>query len=175
MLRQTRAHGGQRGTHGDKVWSAAKADSRQSLEARGHKGDTRWAEGRHVADKVWRGGAGTWHIQCGHMAGTRWTHGGHIADKVRGLGHIISRPAFYFLRDNPRVNGLGNYTSIDPKQFFKHRVRLQRPNLGPKMNADEAGMQFAECKERILYFMMPRPVPQQATRGQSPGEGTWWA
>ena len=52
-----------------------------------------------------------------------------------------------------------NCTSIDPKQFFKHRVRLQRPNLEAKMNADEAGMQFAQCWERILYFMMPRPCP----------------
>ena len=38
-----------------------------------------------------------------------------------------------------------NYTSIDPKQFFKHRVCLQRPNLGSHHKYQGnwlAGMQY---------------------------------
>ena len=36
-------------------------------------------------------------------------------------------------------------------------------------------MHFAQCQERFIYFMMPRPRP---TAGQEPtksrGKGTWW-
>ena len=91
----------------------------QSLETRPLR--THGRQGRHKADK-----AGSRRTRGGHMvdkAGSRRTRGGHRADKLRGRGQSISRPGF-FSKKEP------HYTSIDPKQFLKHRVRLQRPNLG---------------------------------------------
>ena len=41
------------------------------------------------------------------MAHTMRPHGGHIADKLRGRGQSKSRPAFYFPRENPTANCLG--------------------------------------------------------------------
>ena len=77
-------------------------------------------------------------------AGTRQGHGGRKADTWRTHGAQVpgTRPehiaaSLFILRENPTVNCLGNYTSIDPKQFLKHRVRLQRPNLGNRNERPE--------------------------------------
>ena len=98
-----------------------------------HKADTRRASGGHKADKrrTRTGGASKANNTMRGQGGAakpnkadKWrTQAGHMADKLRGRGQGISRPAFLFLRENPTVKCLGNYTSIDPKQFIKHRIR----------------------------------------------------
>ena len=113
----------------DKVWRRGQ---------KGIRADTR----RTCADKVWRLGqrgpkADTqrkWrHGQSGlkaTKAETRRTQGGHKADTWRTHGgqapgtrpeHIAA--SSFFPKREP------HYTSIDPKQFFKQRVPLQRPTL----------------------------------------------
>ena len=128
-----RTHGGQKVGHKRRTrfGGAAKADTWQT-------------QGGHMADK-WQGRFGkadsrdTWQTRfggtaeadCGHTADT-WrikrgdaakAESAREADTRRTSSgarpeHIAAR---FFLRD---------YTSIDLKEFLKHRVRLQRPNLG---------------------------------------------
>ena len=78
-----------------------------------------------------------------------------------------------------------NYTSIDPKQFFKHRARLQRPNLGAKMNAKETdqwacNVNVVGCamvrKNFSLLVAKPRVAKVQMQRRTKSGHMvvTWW-
>ena len=53
-----------------------------------------------------------------------------------------------------RENLAANYTSIDPKQFFKYRAHLQGPNLEAKMNAKEIDQQA--CNINAGGRAMPR-------------------
>ena len=95
---------------------------------------TRQTQGRRMANKVWRRTdgrhkAGTWwtKFQGAAQADTRLTLCGHMLDiHCRAVG-------FSQLTDGETVPGMRectkNKTSIDPKQFYKHRVRLRRRNL----------------------------------------------
>ena len=60
---------------------------------------------------------------------TRRTHGGQSAEMSK---HIAASPF-----SSKREPLTPHYTSIDPKKFFKQRGRLQRLNLGGKLNAKE--------------------------------------
>ena len=70
---------------------------------------------------------------------------------------------------------------IDPRQFFKHRVRLQRPNLEAKMNAKETDEQACNINAagramlRKNFILRDVTALQQVTSGQSPEAkaGTW--
>ena len=77
--------------------------------------------GGQAVGKWWASGGQGLEARPKQTTQDKWrTQAGHMADKLRGRGQSISRPAFFFLRENPTVDCLGNnYTSIGPKQFFK--------------------------------------------------------
>ena len=121
------------GNTADKVW-------RRGLS--GLKADPWPTHGGHMANKVWRRGQSGLKANTG--AGIQRTHGGQSLEKrpsrtqggrmadniwTRGQNGLTADTWQTFLRENPAADCSGNYTSIDPNQFFKHRVRLQRPNL----------------------------------------------
>ena len=84
------------------IGGAAKADTRRI------QGE---ADTRHMAAK-----ADTWRTNGGHMGGQglearpKWTQCGQMPDKLQERS--ISRPALFFLRENPTVNCLGKNTKM---------------------------------------------------------------
>ena len=69
------------------------------------------------------------------MADTTRAHGGQMAADSRGTwrtqgGHMADRGQPFFPKREPHSKLFADFTSIDTKQFFKHRVRWQKPTLG---------------------------------------------
>ena len=112
----------------------------------------RGSQNGQMADKVWRGRRGQSELKADkHKADTGRTRLGGAAQRTQG-GHIHGgqehiAASRFLLRENPTLNCLGTETRQGrrrrtqqlmlgdklyqhrPKQFFKHRERLQRPNL----------------------------------------------
>ena len=76
--------------------------------------------------------------------------------------------------DSP--HGLPNYTT-DPKQFFKHKVRLWRPNYMKETDPRACNINavgYAMVQKNFAWWCHG-PAPQQANSGQRPAlADTWW-
>ena len=128
-----------------------------------------------MADKVWRRGrsgpkAGAWRTHCGQASGMRPEH---IAASL------------FFPRENPTENSLGAKSSIDPKQFFKHRVLVKAEFGEQKYEGNwPVGMQYKRCGlhngAKEFCLRMPRRCPTAGQeRAKSRGKAkaladTWW-
>ena len=90
----------------------------------------------------------------GHLA----DNGGHMADKLRGRGQSISRPAFFFLRENPTL-GKKVWINLQARCPLWKSTRIQTSFAGASFLIKSLRFCFVLHKVNPLFRGTTRVIP----------------